>query len=1268
MTGNTGPRAREDVQRRVRDVARCARSLVYLYGVSCFLATVVLALLALGFMDYLVRFQDVGMRVICFALLWLVVAWGSYRYLRSAWLYRCSDLQAAQRIERRFPSLGDLLSSAVAFSAQGAADQSAGSLELRRTVIAQAEIATQPLDFTACLDRRQTLRALAVAAVALTGLLFVALVNSPATTLAAKRLFVPWGDDHWPRRHVLQFTAAPARLASGHDFEVELVDAHGRLPDQVRIHYWFDGEEHAAMETHVMQPLGEKLTHRLNNVTRSFRYRATGGDDQSMPWRELQVVEPARVVSQELLLMPPDYSGLAARPATGSFRALRGTRVALHVRVSKRLKSAALETDTTSDQQSIRLKLDADRLGCTLAANTEPGWVVVASGSYGFRLVDTDDVDGGTQERWEVEAIADAPPAVSLKQPTADLFLTPGAKLSVEAIVKDDLAIRSVALEYSIASQQTDEPPRLALWTGPDRVTAESDNVARRENEGVQRTVPYDWDLSALPGLEPGTEIEFRVVASDYQPQEGPSPDRRITIISAEEHEERIVQRQAEILAQIAEVARLQRQTREQTTQLGIPLREIGALDRDDVDQLQGAELNQRQVQQRLGHPSDGIEMQIAELIRDVISNGLDGSATLDRLGQLRDGIHALNDDALPGIEHHMIDALKLAREGLEAGAAPHREPLQQLLNDVTAGQEQVVRALEEMLGQLSQWDSYRRLATEVGRFRREQTEVRQRTESLRQETISKDLRDLTDAQRVELYRLAEQQNDVALRFDALEGRMNATRQQLTEEDPQAAASLNDAMTLSRRAGISGDMRDAAHQMEGNRLSQATQQQDEVIQWLGELQDVLAHRRKDTQQAERHERLGRLYEAVTPLLERQRGLAAETLQAEQTADAAQRSDAIRRLAEPQIAIGQDLQTLQQTVADIQSFALALGDAGAAAARAAQSMQQNASDDTRRFQQEVIDTLTRLLDALRDEQPPPRGPDESPPDPTTSPQDQQPKDNEYLLVQLRLIRAMQEELNKLTAMLDQASQDAAGWTEQRVEQQQELTARQGSLADLVHQLLGPDAEPAATPDATRPQDQMEQLERALDGETKSPDQMLLEGLPGAQPQNPAPETKPQAADGSGIVAPFAAGSDVSSQDPLERVGQQMRVVQQRLAQRDVAEPTQTQQRQIVTELGQLIDALAARKPGQTQQAKTERKPGDGGEKKTGQESAKDATGGSQQAVPAETNMEAVQHALGEVWGHLPERYRRHVQNAATIEFLPQYRTLIEDYYRRLSEER
>ena len=57
--------------------------------------------------------------------------------------------------------------------------------------------------------------------------------------------------------------------------------------------------------------------------------------------------------------------------------------------------------------------------------------------------------------------------------------------------------------------------------------------------------------------------------------------------------------------------------------------------------------------------------------------------------------------------------------------------------------------------------------------------------------------------------------------------------------------------------------------------------------------------------------------------------------------------------------------------------MALRDAVDAAAQAAQSLQQqNTGPVTQGHQQEVLDTLTRMLDVLRDEQPPPQEPDET----------------------------------------------------------------------------------------------------------------------------------------------------------------------------------------------------------------------------------------------------------------------------------------------------
>ena len=155
-----------------------------------------------------------------------------------------------------------------------------------------------------------------------------------------------------------------------------------------------------------------------------------------------------------------------------------------------------------------------------------------------------------------------------------------------------------------------------------------------------------------------------------------------------------------------------------------------------------------------------------------------------------------------------------------------------------------MIESLEALLGQFSQWDNYQRLAREVGRLRREQEQVYSRTQQLRVDTLTKDPNDLTAEQRANLRRLTERQNDIALRFNALTSGMELTQQKLLKDDPVAAATLADALDMVRQAGIGGLMRDVGQKMDGNRLGQAADQQDIVLQYLSELQDILANRRQ----------------------------------------------------------------------------------------------------------------------------------------------------------------------------------------------------------------------------------------------------------------------------------------------------------------------------------------------------------------------------------------------------------------------------------------
>ncbi len=431
--------------------------------------------------------------------------------------------------------------------------------------------------------------------------------------------------------------------------------------------------------------------------------------------------------------------------------------------------------------------------------------------------------------------------------------------------------------------------------------------------------------------------------------------------------------------------------------------------------------------------------------------------------------------------------------------------------------------------------------------------------------------------------------------------------------------------------------------------------------------------------------MSQLLQAVSELRDRQQRLWTETQQLDPQRPAAANSTpapaggGVPRVAHEQATLGQDVVRLQQTAADIESLALALGDAGASAAAAAGRIQQpddEAVPQTLKYQQQVIDILTRVLAALQDDPSGPPEPQTPPENPPTAPSPPEGNANrQFPLMQLKLIRGMQQELNDRTARLDQVARDTNGWNADRVREQLELTNRQGALAGLLGQLLNADApaDPAAAaPPSVTP---LEGLERALDRDAKSNprpadatgentlDQELLDGLPNVpRPLPPACRLPPPAC----RLPPPAC----QPAHPLQRIGQRMREVEQRLAQRDLAEPTQAEQRQIVAELQTLIADLASRQQQQQSQrrARSGERQGQDTADKQGQEAAADSTDRTAQGSSAGDGSETVQRVVGDIWGHLPERYRRQVQNAGAVEFLPQYRTLIEDYYRRLSEDR
>jgi len=891
------------------------------------------------------------------------------------------ELEVAQRIEQRFPQLCDRLSSAVAFLGQSEDQPTAGSADLRRAVVAAAVTDLERWNFADCLDARRPRRIALCAAAACVVVGLAAAWDWPSAALAVRRLAMPWRVEPWPRRNQLQFVKAPARLPFGATFEVELVDRHGRLPPSVQIQLWPAGEGAKQVQTKDMKFFQDRMVYRWEDVRRPFRYRAVGGDDDTMEWRTLELVEPPQVTSLQIRLHPPAYTGWPVAASGENIRALEGTVIEVAGRVNRPAGAVRLRTDKPDTAGAVVGRLSQDGLRFTIGPDAQPPWRATQSGTYWFEVTDAEGLRGGDDRRWNLRSVPDAPPTVILERPAANTFVTADAALQLAGTVKDDLAIHSIAIRFTRSDNpQADEKQTVEIERGPD--TAPRPDVPPADvgsGPGDTRPLEFTWELSTLTGIKPGAWIDFELVADDYKPQSAQSATRRLTIISLSELEERIASRQSFILGQLAEVLRVQREVRAPVKALEIGLAGAATLSAGDVDSLQAAELKQRQVSRLLADPQEGVAAQIVGLLHELQSNRIENPEVVDRLNELLAAVRQIGGDHLPPIQTRLIGAVKSAREALRSATAPAGADqaaaraaappeLQETLQAAGRQQEEVIARLESLLGDFSQWDNYRRFSRELARVRQTQDELRQDTERTRLDYLGRELQDLDADQRVNLRRLAERQTELGRQFDKIQTRMEQMRAELTEADPAAAQTLADALDQARRTALGGTMRETGRRIENNQLGDAAQSQQTILRSLQELLDTLANRRVHELES-RVNQLQQAGEELKALRTKQKEWEAKSEQAAAAADEQQRKRELERLQPTAAELAEQARRLSRRLERLlaERAAQSLADAGSSLDQAAEAAKQGEAQRTLEQSREAgqrLEQAERQLDETR----------------------------------------------------------------------------------------------------------------------------------------------------------------------------------------------------------------------------------------------------------------------------------------------------------------
>jgi hypothetical protein len=330
-----------------------------------------------------------------------------------------------------------------------------------------------------------------------------------------------------------------------------------------------------------------------------------------------------------------------------------------------------------------------------------------------------------------------------------------------------------------------------------------------------------------------------------------------------------------------------------------------------------------------------------------------------------------------------------------------------------------------------------------------------------------------------------------------------------------------------------------------------------------------------------------------------------------------------------------------------------------------------------------------------------------------------------LAELKLLKSLQQEINQRTAQLEQAYGPRGAMASDAGRQYADLARDQADLADLVGQLLESLAEPSqrtgtapgesrtifgtgaiaglsssaetrvGKPPVAPPRSSFKPKPKRTAGAEKmdlppsaSPapgpsdllDRSLFEPDSVQQPK-PAPSDQqpPHEADPADLsrqllrdLGPAGASAE---ENPLAIIVRQMRQSQQGILRAESGRPTQAVQQQIVATLDRLIQqarSSGGESPAQPQPASSTNERGPIAQPqppssvKPGQPS-----GGSGNKPPAHgqppqpPGVAKIRGMMENAWGELPSKQREQMLQSAAEEFLPEYESMLEAYFKRLA---
>ncbi|MCA9134281.1 MAG: hypothetical protein KDA45_14030, partial [Planctomycetales bacterium] len=745
-------------------------------------------------------------------------------------------LQVARWIERSRPELGERLSTAVELASLSAEETRYGSRGFRESVLRHWQAAGFVPNWHQYLETRSLWNSLAAMLASALLLAGVALRWPDETQLAMQRMVLPWAAHHWPRNDQLAFRNPPQVVAWGSDLQLEVIDRKLPAPEPIDLHFRSADDTSSRSVTVIPTTMVSDIAvGNLPAVQQAIEVRAVGGDDDTMPWHRIDVVQPPKLNKYSFVITPPDYAGQEAQELVGHhIQVLAGSQVKFVGQFSEPIDQAVVELlpapanvppsvdalrsegmpaveEAAQPVQATEWLAMLEPDGRTLTIGSAEGQAITATQSLAWQLLIStrDGLHIHQPDSWSLEVVPDAPPVASL-QAAELLQLSAQATLPLAGRATDDLGLTEVVARLQIDGAEDSEPRRYPLWTAGEPSAGQ---LPSRE-----QVLQANWDLSTGPPLVTGQRISIWLEARDTSGQVGRSQSQSFEIRPSDELLLAIQERQNQILHRVRGLVDSQRRNAQLAARTRQRMQVEQRVDREETDVLMNIAQVQRAIGKQLSGDAASIAAELERLGTLLIQNRLHESELAGEMQRLRSQVEELAAQPMQLASSAAQQAASLAQRSVAEQRAWEAD-LESSLADSEQAQNRALGSLESLLDRLARTEALQQVQRELAQILSQQNALRRDTDQLQLQRLSAEN---SEEHRPRRAALSSDQQGLARRLEHLLSRAQELQAAAGNDQQALQGQIARATQTLVEEHTTANMRRSIEEIQSDRFAAAT--------------------------------------------------------------------------------------------------------------------------------------------------------------------------------------------------------------------------------------------------------------------------------------------------------------------------------------------------------------------------------------------------------------------------------------------------------------